>query len=334
MVLAKNCIVVKGAFNSSFVDMQRKKLVTILTEEMNQYCNEEGDFDVNFVKEKNREFYTFLENNECLVPESVKQIDIPTEWDFPGIISNAVICIGTNNYLNSDITIQLDNLGVESVAILATRKFDLEKNLNYFNGTNITSISVYGTLENIGDEKLIKNIKSNRLKTVYVFESKLERVDYTDEGKHIFYSKEKFDSIKGCGFIHLDLFSLDIVTYTESLNHNSCLNRKISIDAEGYIKNCPSMKESFGNIKDTTLAEAIEKSGFKKYWDINKDKIHVCKDCEFRYICTDCRAYVEDPEDILSKPLKCGYNPYSGEWSEWSTNPLKKSAIKYYGMEN
>ena len=109
---------------------------------------------------------------------------------------------------------------------------------------------------------------------------------------------------------------------------------KVSVDQNGNIKNCPSMKETFGNIKDTTLSEAIEKPGFKKYWDINKDKIHVCKDCEFRYICTDCRAYVEDPEDILSKPLKCGYNPYTGEWSEWSTNPLKQKAIDFYGMRD
>ncbi len=55
---------------------------------------------------------------------------------------------------------------------------------------------------------------------------------------------------------------------------------------------------------------------------------------EFRYICTDYRAYVEDPEDILSKPLKCGYNPYTGEWSEWSTNPLKQKAIDIYGMRD
>jgi SPASM domain peptide maturase of grasp-with-spasm system len=137
---------------------------------------------------------------------------------------------------------------------------------------------------------------------------------------------------KCCGLIRKAFFSLNIENIRESLHHNSCLNRKISIDAEGNIKNCPSMKESFGNIKDTTLAEAIEKPGFKKYWDINKDKIHVCKDCEFRYICTDCRAYVEDPEDILSKPLKCGYNPYTGEWAEWSTNPLKQKAIDFYGM--
>lgn len=49
-------------------------------------------------------------------------------------------------------------------------------------------------------------------------------------------------------------------------------------------------------------------------------------------ICTDCRAYVEDPEDILSKPLKCGYNPYTAEWSEWSSNPLKQKTINFYGL--
>lgn len=135
-----------------------------------------------------------------------------------------------------------------------------------------------------------------------------------------------------CGKVNSKYFNFSNDFIKRSLNLNSCLHHKISIDAEGNIKNCPSMTESFGNIRDTTLAEAIEKPGFKKYWDINKDKIHVCKDCEYRYICTDCRAYVEDPEDILSKPLKCGYNPYTGEWSEWSTNPLKQKAIDFYGM--
>lgn len=92
------------------------------------------------------------------------------------------------------------------------------------------------------------------------------------------------------------------------------------------------MTESFGNIRDTTLKQAIEKPGFKKYWNITKDQISVCKDCEFRHICTDCRAYLEDPEDSFSKPLKCGYNPYTCEWEEWSLNPLKQKAIAYYGL--
>jgi SPASM domain peptide maturase of grasp-with-spasm system len=152
-------------------------------------------------------------------------------------------------------------------------------------------------------------------------------------GVRIVFHEQDYAFI-GCGSVSTAMFSCRSKFIKEAQLQNSCLANKISIDADGNIKNCPSMKESFGNVRDTTLAEAIEKPGFKKYWDINKDKIHVCKDCEFRYVCTDCRAYVEDPEDILSKPLKCGYNPYTGEWSEWSTNPLKQKAITYYGMED
>jgi SPASM domain peptide maturase of grasp-with-spasm system len=120
----------------------------------------------------------------------------------------------------------------------------------------------------------------------------------------------------------------------ESLKYNSCLNNKISIDTFGNIKNCPSMKENFGNINDLTLTDAFNNNQFKKYWNIKKDDIAVCKDCEFRHICTDCRAFLETPEDIYSKPLKCGYNPYTNTWEEWSTNPLKQKAIEFYGMND
>ena len=138
---------------------------------------------------------------------------------------------------------------------------------------------------------------------------------------------------KCCGVISPYYFSLALSTFCESHQFNSCLNRKISIDEEGNIKNCPSMATSFGHINHVSLQEALEQKNFKKYWNITKDQVNICKDCEFRHICTDCRAYLENPEDLYSKPLKCGYNPYTCEWKEWSTNPLKKQAIEYYGLE-
>jgi len=102
--------------------------------------------------------------------------------------------------------------------------------------------------------------------------------------------------------------------YSECINFNSCLNRKISIDAQGNIKNCPSCTQSFGNIKDTTLKQALEHPDFKKLWSITKDQVDVCKDCEFRHMCTDCRVYIKDPENIYSQPSKCTYNPYIAKW--------------------
>lgn len=93
------------------------------------------------------------------------------------------------------------------------------------------------------------------------------------------------------------------------------------------------MSHNYGNVSNTLLQDALKHKDFKKYWNINKDRIDVCKDCEFRYICTDCRAYIEEPDNIYSKPLKCGYDPYTNQWQEWSKNPLKEKTIKFYGMQ-
>ena len=64
------------------------------------------------------------------------------------------------------------------------------------------------------------------------------------------------------------------------------------------------------------LDDVCKMDEFRMLWNINKDKIDVCKDCEFRYICTDCRAYIKDKRDIYSKPLKCNYDPYTATFNK------------------
>jgi SPASM domain peptide maturase of grasp-with-spasm system len=108
----------------------------------------------------------------------------------------------------------------------------------------------------------------------------------------------------------------------------------VAVDVNGNIKNCLGMCKSHGNVKNISIKEAIKKTDFTKLWHVKKDEIAICKDCEFRHICTDCRAFTEDPEDIYSKPLKCGYDPYTGEWQEWSTLPFKQKAMVFYGMQD
>jgi SPASM domain peptide maturase of grasp-with-spasm system len=147
------------------------------------------------------------------------------------------------------------------------------------------------------------------------------------------YFSNRLLTNKLCGYILPEIFENNLELYTESLKYNTCLNRKISIDENGEIKNCPSMTKSFGNIKNITLEQAVNKEGFKDTWNIKKDDIAICKDCEFRHICTDCRAYLQNPYDIFSKPLKCGYNPYTNKWENWTTNPLSKIGIEHYELQ-
>lgn len=102
--------------------------------------------------------------------------------------------------------------------------------------------------------------------------------------------------------------------FIESHSRNNCLNQKICIDHDGAIKNCPAMKQIYGYISTDKLIDIVKSSGFTSVWRITKDNVMVCKDCEFRYVCPDCRVFINNRDNIYSHPLKCKYNPYTAKW--------------------
>jgi len=265
---------------------------------------------------------------------------MPMDWDEPFVITNVIIDILEEIDYAVKFIQEIESIGCQALQIRVFSDIALSKIEPLFSTLNNGRINSIEILI-----KYSKHYKLNTLKKYFknhphvamitFYQSPwIKAINLTNtKFGNVFFTTSEISSAKCCGQIEMAFFTINIKTFTESIKYNSCLNRKISMDSEGNIKNCPSMEESFGNIKDITLMEVMELPEFRKLWDINKDKIHVCKDCEFRHVCTDCRAYVENPKDILSKPLKCGYNPYTGEWSEWSTNPLKDKAIEFYGME-
>lgn len=130
----------------------------------------------------------------------------------------------------------------------------------------------------------------------------------------IIFTSTSYNNGKCCGIISFE--SLDFSGYWVNnllKNHNGCLYKKICLDQCGCIKICPFVKTNFGLYENTSIAEVIKTHEYKKWTNIKKDDIHVCKDCEYRYNCTDCRAFVEN-DDLYGKPLKCRYNPYTALW--------------------
>jgi SPASM domain peptide maturase of grasp-with-spasm system len=118
-----------------------------------------------------------------------------------------------------------------------------------------------------------------------------------------------------CGAICASAFTISLQHLTESIKFNTCLNRKISVDSKGFIKNCPSQDTNYGHLRDVNLKDVAENKLFQSLWKMKKDDIKVCKDCEHRHICTDCRIFISDPNDPLSKPSKCNYDPYTSSWT-------------------
>jgi SPASM domain peptide maturase of grasp-with-spasm system len=325
------CIPVKGASRSIICNLEKgnfnyipNSLYDILTEYKN--CNIEkikDDFDERSHAELDKHFSFLTENGFgfwCDTPEEF--IDMELDWDRSPCITNAIIDINdTSKYDVSEVIRQLDDFRCEALQFRFFSVISIEEIHQILSTTiqsNFMSIELYLKYDPVYNESFLKDLckKYERIRFLIVHSSPEEKIiSSKDDHYHAWYDKTELKDESHCGNISRKYFSPNISLFTESQHFNNCLNRKISVDKEGNIKNCPSMLSSYGNIQDTSLKQALEKQGFKDVWTIRKDEIEVCRDCEFRYICTDCRAYTSDSRNKYSKPSKCTYDPYTTIWA-------------------
>jgi len=247
---------------------------------------------------------------------------INCHWDFPSIISNAIIDINQfNKYDIKKVITELVALRCKTLQIRCFKNVTIEylDEICKLTDENIVNrIELIFKMKSIDESKLFDlSNKHNKISSIIVYNCDENKIIQTAHNSlnscNIFLIKQKISDCTSCGFNGPYYFNLDFNTYTESLKFNSCLNRKIAIDIDGFIRNCPSSSMDFGHVNTTSLIDAISLKGFKKVWRITKDKIEVCKECEFRYFCIDCRAYTIK-NGYYGKPLKCKYNPYDATW--------------------
>ena len=343
---AKNAIIYD--INSGFISGIPKDFFNLLINEKQNYAILRTQLDTDDVETLNEYIDFIVSKNLGIIVNTYKELirfqhkltfnenptkieylifDLLDERDFDGIIISQIQSLDIK-YLQLRIMEQ----------VLSHDIINLLSRIYLLNAYDVQEISIVAKYE----DSIMKFIKeSNNLSDKYLditlhSANKNKSFDFGYIRLNCIADKILIPS--GCGCISKKNFLLNHNFFLESQVHNSCLYKKIAIDQKGNIKNCPSMSQSFGNIKDSTLEDALHHQDFKKYWNITKDDIEICRDCEFKYICTDCRAYTErthvSAQKIdTSKPLKCGYNPYSGEWEDWSINPLKLKVMKYYGMK-
>ena len=340
-----SCIPVKGAKRSVICDLQRSKyqfipniLFDILSTLKDQPISKIKAHFENKHDETIDEYFRFLIEQEfgffCDNPESFPDLDL--SWKFPGEISNAIVDIDANSQHNFlDIFEQLERLGCKGLQLRFFSPFSLKKieeTLLFLKETRIKSVEISIAYQaHFEEETLIEFFNQfPRLHLIILYGAPKEYFYHDDKNVFLYYTEDLITSETHCGQISRSHFRPNISVFTEAQLHNTCLNRKVSVDRNGYIRNCPSLKKDFGHIKEVSFAEALLDPTFKQMWSIHKDQIETCRDCEFRYICSDCRAYVESAENIYSKPLKCGYDPYTNTWEEWSSNPLKRAAMEVY----
>ncbi|WP_375560603.1 grasp-with-spasm system SPASM domain peptide maturase [Bernardetia sp. OM2101] len=235
-------------------------------------------------------------------------------------VKNAIIDVDENSTHDfEDISKRLSELFCSAIEIRFFKSIEIEEIyqiLGSFETSTMRTINLsikYNknwTIENI----LILRSQNRRLNQIILHHSPFEKSEQQSTIS-ILYTKQKITDQTHCGLIKPHYFMSNLSFFKESLQVNNCLDRKIGIDTKGNIKNCPSMEKSFGHISQIDFKNLINSNSFRKVWSITKDEIDICKECEFRYICMDCRAYKSE-KNQYSKPTKCNYNPYTTQWEE------------------
>ncbi len=330
-ILFSNCILTRGAIQSSICDLQIGAYALVpnfiadflaqsrhisMEDARKSYTH---DFEelLDYLKCIERDGLGFWCDEPGLFPE------MSLAWDSPCTITNCIIDIDEHsNHGYGKIFSELESLGCDALQIRAYSCLPIDfidKILSLTKTSRLTSMELI-VKHDVGIEEndwVNLCLKHGRIKSLIVHSSPCEKQIRPAHGLvSISYSQTIVDSDLHCGIISPDFFTVNLNLFSEAKNFNSCLNRKVGIDVKGNIKNCPSMQESFGNIQENTITSVIHSNGFRKSWSITKDQVEVCKDCEFRYICTDCRAFITDSENLYSKSFKCRYNPYTATWED------------------
>ena len=330
--LYANCIPVKGARRSTICDLQLYRfdfipngLYHILTTMKDLSI---GKIKAAFNVSQHRiidEYFDFLVEKDYgfFCPDPRLFPDLELTWMAPQPITNAIIDVDEQSrHPFASIFSQLDALGCLALQLRFFSAVSLEETRNILEMTRRGTLRHIDLLlpysDGLSDDVLCDLcFEHQRISRIVVYAAPTSRIVKVSQTKvPIRFTTSRCDSPTCCGDVSPRYFAINIEHFTEAQTWNTCLNRKISISSDGHIRNCPSLPQSFGHISTTPMSAAVMSPHYKDLWGITKDQVKVCRDCEFRYICTDCRAYREDPADMASKPLKCGYDPYSAEWRQ------------------
>lgn len=336
------CVPVRGARRSTVCDLQRhayRFIPNVLFEILTEHAGKTPAQLEALYGEGSRpvldEYFAFLEGNElgfwCDDPDAFPLLDL--SWDRPEQVTNAVIDVDAGSaHPWATLLGELDGLGCRALQLRFFDAFTLdevEAVLEHTRAGRLRSIDLLLRHDPAWTDAELEGLcmRHQRISQVLVHSAPEDRVARTPRlGTPLCYRRQVVDSSAHCGHVNPTYFAITVEAFTEAQAYNSCLNRKIAVDARGAIRNCPAMPRSFGTAGSTPLRRALEQPEFREAWSIHKDQVETCRDCEFRYVCTDCRAFVRDPANPYSKPARCGYDPYTATWHQAEPAELAAAA--------
>ncbi len=232
------------------------------------------------------------------VPENIHQQFKPLDlsWDSPHAIRTT--CAYNNAYLD-DILLFLNETLCRQLVLFCDNAVNLNSSLiRIFENSNLTNLDIITAVKL--DAEYIIELKSlfPIIGNVHYEQFKGSRVD---ENKN-----------------HSPYFIINTPYFSESKKFNTYFNRKAFFDKKGNLMSTKNSREIFGNISELKSTKSIDKvlntSEFKKYWEVGKALLDICKDCELRHKCIDNRVPSPRKDGNWFHQEECNYNPYICKW--------------------
>lgn len=113
-------------------------------------------------------------------------------------------------------------------------------------------------------------------------------------------------------------FRITKARFLRAFDKNTCWYGKFAIESNGNVMPCIFTRNiSYGNLTVNSVKDILCSPSLRENWFLDFSKVDVCKDCEFRFACKDCRSLgMSSCNNIKSKNPRCLYNPYTGTWEK------------------
>ncbi len=328
--LFSSCIPVKGVLRSIIYDLQRNNfeyipnsMYDVLMEFKNLTVGEliekaDNDEEKNilinyfdFLYKQEFIFFSKLESN--LFPEY--KIEFHKPYNFSCLIID--LNIFDFSYFEK-LKFEISNSHIECIIFrfINLKEFEIENTLDYFNDIPVRTIQIFIDKNvNIKDSFFDKIISlNNRVTTILLYNSNKESYKNIKNGLLVQTKRDVINS--KMSIISIADFDINIDLFMESKLFNNFYFKRVYINLIGDIFKTENDLTTFGNIKSTSLFSLKSDKKFQKFWNIKKDDISICKDCEYRYMCVDSRKPLfKNQYNLWVLEGTCNYDPYTSKWN-------------------
>lgn len=324
------CIPVKGIKNGVIIDFQRKALHKVpnqiidLIEEYSKKDIYSLFYDFNKSKKTLKNYIRYFIENELLIVSNQTENYPRLNNTFykPAFVDNIKIEIDDfSSILEKFFENEINDLGTNSVKLILKNNEveNLIKLNTLLEESKIKVVVLYLEYSEVKFSQLKSIIVSNPRISMVIFYNFDSEIPPNIDRSMFYFEKPSLEEIFENKIIEsASDFALDIEIYLEALHHNLMFNKTVFIDSFGNIKRHLEDPKTYGNINKNKVIETINNNEFNTFWNINKDQIEVCKDCEFRYICPDGRIPHKTQSENVNYTFNtnCNYDPYQGVWKQ------------------